>query len=148
MRITCPACAATYEVPDRLIGTGRSLRCRSCGHAWRVTPEEPGAEAAVPAPAGAAAEAPPPPLPDPGTLPDPPAALPGPRRAPQLIDPPLPRPEALPRPVGTALRLAWAASLIAVLAGLAGLWLFRAEIAEAWPPAARLYRILGTTAQG
>jgi predicted Zn finger-like uncharacterized protein len=145
MRIICPACAATYEVPDRLIGTGRSLRCRSCGHAWRVEPER------------GAAESPPPPspapLPDPGPLPDlPPLATPSgllaPRRAPQLIDPPLPRPEALPRPTGLALRLAWVASLLAVLGIGAALWLFRAEIVEAWPPAARLYLMLGPTAQG
>jgi predicted Zn finger-like uncharacterized protein len=145
MRITCPACAATYEVPDRLIGTGRSLRCRSCGHAWRVEPEAGTAESPPPPP--------PAPLPDPGPLPDPPApaippALPTPRRAPQLIDPPLPRSEALRRPAGPALRLAWAASLLAVLGIGLGLWLFRAEIVEAWPPATRLFLMLGSTAHG
>lgn len=148
MRINCPACAAAYEVPDRLIGAGRSLRCRSCGHAWRVTPEA--GPAPLP-PQPPAAMPPPPPLEPPRSTPPPlaaPPGLPGPRRAPQLIDPPLPRPEALPRPAGPALRLAWAASLLAVLGGVAALWLFRSEIVQAWPPAARLYLILGTTAQG
>jgi predicted Zn finger-like uncharacterized protein len=156
MRIICPACAAAYEVPDRLIGTGRSLRCRSCGHAWRVDPEAGKAEsppAGTAAPPSPVPPSPAPPLPDPGPLPDqPPFAvppgLPGQRRAPQLIDPPLPRPEAMPRPTGLALRLAWAASLFVVLAGVAALWLFRTEIAEAWPPAARLYLLFGMTAIG
>jgi predicted Zn finger-like uncharacterized protein len=149
MRTICPACAATYEVPDRLIGTGRSLRCRSCGHAWRVAPEGGTAESPPPPPP----RPPPAPLPDPGPLPDsPPFAtppgLPAPRRAPQLIDPPLPRSEELRSPSGPALRLAWAASLLAVLGMVVALWLFRAEIVEAWPPAARLYLLFGMTAIG
>ena len=160
MRIICPACAAAYEVPDRLIGTGRSLRCRSCGYAWRVepdTPPPPPAEAAPPpaesepAPAALPPPPPPPPLPNPPPDPQPsatPPNLPGPRRAPQLIDPPLPRPEELPRPGGLALRLAWAASLLAVLGMVVALWLFRAEIVQAWPPAARLYLLFGMTAIG
>ena len=86
-------------------------------------------------------------MPDPPSFAAPPS-LPTPRRAPQLIDPPLPRSEALPRPTGPALRLAWAASLLAVLGIGLALWLFRAEIIEAWPPAARLYLMFGSTAQG
>ncbi|WP_431271732.1 zinc-ribbon domain-containing protein [Dankookia sp. P2] len=75
MRIICPACAAAYEVPDRLIGSGRSLRCKTCGHGWRVepeggAPESPPAALPVPPPA-------PPALPDPGPLSDaPPLAVP------------------------------------------------------------------------
>jgi predicted Zn finger-like uncharacterized protein len=149
MRITCPACAATYEVPDTLIGAGRSLRCRSCRHAWRV---EPAAAPPMAVPAAAPAPAPPRPLPDPPPLAEPPFAeppvVPVPRRAPQLIDPPLPRPSEHPLLGGAALRLAWAASLLAVVGMGAALWLFRAEIVEAWPPAARLFLMLGTTAQG
>jgi predicted Zn finger-like uncharacterized protein len=146
MRIICPACAAAYEVPDRLIGTGRSLRCRSCGHAWRVEPQatgawEPQATGAMPP------EPPPPPLAGPPPLVAPPATL-VPRRAPQLIDPPLPRPSDLPPHGRVALRLAWGASILAVVGMGIALWLFRAEIVEAWPPAARLYLMLGTTAQG
>ncbi|MFC7477192.1 zinc-ribbon domain-containing protein [Dankookia sp. GCM10030260] len=143
MRIICPACAAAYEVPDRLLGTGRSLRCRSCGHAWRVAPPAAGApiEAAEAGRPPAAAAVPLPPLPEP----PPTAPL---RRAPQIIDPPLPRPSDLPLSGGIALRLAWGASLLAVAGMGLALWLFRAEIVEAWPPAARLYLMFGATAQG
>ncbi|WP_165982330.1 zinc-ribbon domain-containing protein [Dankookia rubra] len=155
MRIICPACAAAYEVPDRLIGTGRSLRCKTCGHAWRVQPED--GAAGSPAPGSAA----PPPAPSPafaplaglGALPDPPPQAPPPglsglHRAPQLIDPPLPQPPDGAGRGDPALRLAWAASLLAVLGMGTALWLFRAEIVGAWPPAARLYLMFGVTAIG
>jgi predicted Zn finger-like uncharacterized protein len=158
MRITCPTCAATYEVPDHLVGSGRSMRCRKCGHAWQVLPDQgpdqgkdQGAEQGAP-PAQAPEPSPPrlpqglPPLPDDRLPPPPPIAAP-PRR-PYPIDPPLPQPDAAPPPAGTALRLAWAASLLAVLGLAVALWLFRVEIVQAWPPAARLYFMLGTTAQG
>ena len=48
MRLTCPNCAATYEVDDRVIPmAGRDVQCSNCGHAWFQTPA--GAESA-PAP--------------------------------------------------------------------------------------------------
>lgn len=154
MRIICPACAATYEVPDRLIGGGRSLRCRSCSHAWRVAPEQAVVES--PPPLTAAPPAPPAIQPPPAAIAPPPQALPlappplaaAPRRLPQLIDPPLPRPDDRPQRAGPALRLAWAASLLAVLSGVGALWLFSAEISAAWPPAARLYHLFEPTAAG
>jgi predicted Zn finger-like uncharacterized protein len=140
MRITCPACAAAYDVPDALIGTGRSLRCRSCSHAWRVAPP------AVAAPPPEAPPAPPP-LADPPPLPAP-SGVSILRRAPHLIDPPLPQPDELPTHGAAALRLAWAASVLAVVGMGMVIWLFSTEIVEAWPPAARLYLMLGKTAQG
>jgi predicted Zn finger-like uncharacterized protein len=149
MRIVCPACAAAYEVPDHLIGTGRSLRCRTCGHAWHVQPEATVAAEPPPAavPPTASLPAPPPPvpgLPPGGPLPS--VMTPGLRRPPQPIEPPLPRPDS--KRGGGALRLAWAASLLAVAGTVVALWVFRAEISAAWPPAARLYLMLGTVAQG
>lgn len=162
MRIACPACNAAYDVPDRLIGTGRRLRCARCGHDWEVQqPAVPGASAAdgparppigraqarLQAPPGPEPEAPP--APD---LPPPPphSAL---RRAPQVLDQ-----EAPPRPGGDGaasplrfldgLWAAWAASILVVLAFLAALLVFRAEIAAAWPPAARLYIALGLDTAG
>jgi predicted Zn finger-like uncharacterized protein len=142
MRATCPSCEAVYEIPDRLVGTGRRLRCTNCGHKWNLLP--PPAEA----PAAAAPEParmPPPAPPAPAYLPAEPRGAPshGPmlRRPPQLIDPPLP-------PVddngegwrgGTAtLRAAWIGSVLVVVLMLAAFWTFRYEIATAWPPAARL----------
>ncbi len=48
MRLTCPNCDATYEVPDDVIPeSGRDVQCSNCGHTWfegprvaagRVTP--------------------------------------------------------------------------------------------------------------
>ena len=163
MRIACPACNAAYDVPDRLIGTGRRLRCARCGHDWEVQqPAVPGASAVddpVRPPTGrpqARLQAPPGPEPEapPGPdLPPPPphSAL---RRAPQVLDQ-----EALPRSGGgdaaasplrflDGLWAAWAASILVVLAFLAALLVFRAEIAAAWPPAARLYMALGLDTTG
>lgn len=144
MRATCPSCEATYEVPDRLIGAGRRLRCTNCGHAWTLLPavaEAPPAEPepAPPPPPSASASAPrsePPPSPA-AAAPVHPVL----RRAPQVIHPPLPPVDdtRAPRRGGTApLRAAWIGSVLLVLLALGVLWTFRAEIATAWPPAARL----------
>ncbi len=35
MRITCPACAAGYNVPDAMLGGGRSVRCVRCLREWQ-----------------------------------------------------------------------------------------------------------------
>jgi predicted Zn finger-like uncharacterized protein len=150
MRIACPACNAAYEVPDRLIGPGRRLRCARCGHDWDVQQSTPGVSAADdPGPPlimrpQARLEAPPGPGSEPPPEPPPHSVL---RRAPQVLDQ-----DAMPRPGGDAaapmhfldgLWAAWAASILVVLAFLAALLVFRAEIAAAWPPAARLYTALG-----
>src|SRR5262245_38023787 len=40
MRITCPNCTASFEIPSELLGRkGRSLKCASCGHSWYQTPQ-------------------------------------------------------------------------------------------------------------
>ena len=63
------------------------------------------------------------------------------RRAPQVIDPPLPAVDdaaGFRHRGGLALRLAWIASVLAILLALGAMWTFRYEIADAWPPASRL----------
>lgn len=163
MRIACPACNAAYDVPDRLIGSGRRLRCARCGHDWEVQQPAPAVSAAGrsrPPPTmrpQARLQAPPGPEPEaaPGgpDLPPPPPPHSALRRAPQVLDQ-----EALPRSGGDAaasplrfldgLWAAWVASILVVLAFLAALLVFRAEIAAAWPPAARLYIALGLDTTG
>nr|WP_321461121.1 MJ0042-type zinc finger domain-containing protein [uncultured Cohaesibacter sp.] len=47
MKITCPNCATSYQVPDDYIGAeGRSVRCSSCGETWHAEQTE---EAEAPA---------------------------------------------------------------------------------------------------
>ena len=65
--------------------------------------------------------------------------------APARVPQPAPRPPAKGSraPVGPlGLWLAWVASVGAVLLAVVGLWLFRAELAVAWPPIQRLYGLL------
>jgi predicted Zn finger-like uncharacterized protein len=166
MRATCPSCEAVYEVPDRLIGAGRRLRCTNCGHEWALVPPPAGERAAGARPAGARpVEGPPAETPPAGAAPSPPpspfeetplppydalapraAGAPPParqmlRRPPQVIDPPLPPVDdntGRSRRGDLALRAAWIGSVLLVVLALALLWAFREEIAGLWPPAARL----------
>lgn len=175
MRVTCPNCSAAYEVPEAKIGAGRKLRCARCRHDWWVEPPAaPAAEGgfarsvaqataglgAPPSPGPAEAPLPPPPAPpspDPAPRPAPaeapgaPPVRPPPPRPPrqsQPIEPPLPRLGDAPPRGRMALILAWAASILFMLGFVAALLLFRAELAEAWPPLERLYQALGLGAEG
>jgi predicted Zn finger-like uncharacterized protein len=38
MRIRCPSCSATYEVPETLVERPRTVRCAKCAHDWLATP--------------------------------------------------------------------------------------------------------------
>jgi predicted Zn finger-like uncharacterized protein len=146
MRIACPACSAVYDVPEQLLSgpRPRALRCARCGHSW------------TPGPAGAAEPAPPAAAPAPGQevplpaiepevqateLRPPPIRTPR-RRSP--IEPPLRRPEERrSQRTNVLLVLGWLVS-IGVLVGLGwAMVVWRAEVVEAWPPAARLYMALG-----
>lgn len=59
MRLTCPNCAAQYEVPaDVIPQEGRDVQCSACGHTWFQAKAQPAASEDALEPAGAAAEAP------------------------------------------------------------------------------------------
>lgn len=166
MRIACPSCDATYDVPDQMLGSGRKLRCSKCGHQWIPAPTVAAAASAAPRPAPAGAAPPPapapaasasaPPLPEPEVRPV---------RRERIAD--LPRAPANPPPLAidritdanfapaetmapvpergrrTAVWLGWLVSI--VVWGLV-IWAgyhYRAAIMAAWPPSQRLYAALG-----
>lgn len=123
MRIECPSCGAEYNVPDRLLaGPARTLRCSRCQAEFPL----PRIEAAPPPP--------PPPPPEPAPEPPPPAA-PEPTSA-------AAEPEPTPRD-DRRLKLAWAASVLAVVTALAVFVLARDSVMAAWPASTRLFATLG-----
>jgi predicted Zn finger-like uncharacterized protein len=142
MRIACPSCGAEYEVPDRLLaGPARTLRCSRCGADFAL-PQAPPAAAPPPAPL----PEPPPPAP---VAPEPPAAVaPAPVAPPATPEAPAPAvreraPVAQAPTDQAALVRAWAASLLVVVGGVLALLVFRTQVMSAWPPATRLFAVLG-----
>lgn len=144
MRMVCPACSAAYEVPESLLIPGRVVRCARCANQW------------VPV---AATQSPPPEPPPPRMSPTP---------APpwtdaelieeveiepsHVVPPDTPRFTAMDRlalhrasvegsPV--PLRVAWAASIVALLLLGAAAFIFHAEVAHVWPASQRVYQALG-----
>ncbi len=145
MRIVCPACTAAYEVPSTLLKPEQVVRCARCAREWVSSPATPEAptEAQMDAPTDAPTEAPAEPRPAAALPPPPPPA-----RETEAIGP-APRPStaraAKPR-ANVVPRLAWAASVVAVLLLGWGAYAGRSAIMQAWPPSIRLYAALGLTA--
>ncbi len=163
MRIVCPNCSATYEVPDRLAGTGKRMRCARCAHEWA-----PPAAAATTAPALAPPQAAPPLAPQPGPppaaasvappLPQPashPASQPTPQSAPEAEQRPDPQaPPALhaapkpkvsrpgPRSAGLRVALALGISALLLAALLAAGVIWRTELMRVWPASRLLFDAL------
>jgi predicted Zn finger-like uncharacterized protein len=140
MRIRCPSCSATYDVPAALISPPRTVRCAQCAHDWVATPvaeddtpydaeHEAPAEHAIGDAAQVARQ-------DRVDEIEPPIAM---DRLVAIRDP-------APRR-GHLLTVAWAASFV-VLAGLgfAG-YAKRDAMMEHWPASKRIYATLGL-AQG
>jgi predicted Zn finger-like uncharacterized protein len=120
MIVTCPACSTRYLVDPRALGSaGRVVRCARCTKTWHQTPPE-----------------------------DLPRSLDRPLAdvAPTLVASP-PQLPALPRRRGVRLAtFGWAAFLfIVVSAFIAGI-AARDQVVAAWPPAARLYAMVGLPA--
>jgi predicted Zn finger-like uncharacterized protein len=122
MRLTCPSCAAIYEVPSNNLKVGRRAQCDRCGATWIPLRDEPPPELPAELPPGEEE----PPHPTVGTSP-PLAATAMDRLAAQ----------AKPRP-SIALRTAWAASILLLIGAATAGFVWRAGIVQAWPPSARL----------
>jgi predicted Zn finger-like uncharacterized protein len=172
MRIVCPFCEATYEVPKSLLrGDGQVVRCARCEREWVPEPAQPAAVRRLSAPAPAL----PPALGakigqqvgehafstddegegvEPGARPhaggglsEEPAARP---RRPEVVAPVLPlaagssmRVSLLSRRMQLISALAWAASLAVLAAAAATVYVRQAEIQAILPASERLYRLLG-----
>ncbi|WP_147151108.1 zinc-ribbon domain-containing protein [Neoasaia chiangmaiensis] len=154
MRITCPECAATYEVPAERLMTAQRLKCASCGARWTI--ELPlAATAAEPQDVGQGPgdkdSARPEPLPvDPAVVKPPLRAWdPVREREPVLAEPDRPRAPLIAQPDETetdvrASRslfwpLAWVASFFGLALAITGIWHWQSWIAAEWPPSARLF---------
>ena len=151
MRIDCPSCAASYDVPDAKLAGRKTVRCVRCGHQWVPGP--------VPAPGDLPPAAPPSPEPRPdldrrdsdrrdsdrrdSDRHDPERADRGPAQTvadagrSRLASP------VTPSPGRVGLRLAWAASGLVLAMALAAAFVWRAEVVRAWPPSLRVYAALG-----
>ncbi len=138
MRIVCPNCQATYEVPDALLAGGKAVRCARCGAEWA-----PLAAAAAPTPEPA--EPLPAATPEDHERVEPRLSGYRPRNVDSADDARLPprddEIELLPRRGGAL--LGWLISLAILALLIWAAFAFRSQVMGAWPPSARLYAVLG-----
>jgi predicted Zn finger-like uncharacterized protein len=157
MRIACPNCAATYDVPDQMLASGRKVRCGKCGTQWLPAAAPAQAEAVPPGPPPAGDPEPPLPKPEPpprpmvrerlADLPRAPAN-PAPLAMDRIADSSYAVPESAVGPIGarrrrTAAWLGWAVSIVIWGLVVWAAYHYRADIMAAWPPSQRLYAALG-----
>ena len=131
MRIVCPSCDAAYEVANSLVVPGRIVRCSRCGGEWvALTVEAPVADNEPEA--------------EPELFPDALAEH-------ELTTPRLTAMDRLiqtgrrRRGGGAALRLAWGASIVLLLALGWAAYVWRADVMQSWPASIRLYSGFGPT---
>jgi len=171
MRVTCPTCAAVYEIPEPLLGSReRILHCGHCATEWAVAapkPESPKPDSAAEAegarapslaiPVRAAREEPEIVVPAPTvTGPASPSTLqakglgekrPGERPFVLGSEPARPSVPARERGGGSGgVWLGWVASLIVLGLLVWGAYAYRGAIMQAWPPSQRVYALLGLMA--
>jgi predicted Zn finger-like uncharacterized protein len=168
MHVSCPNCAATYQVPDARLKPGRRLRCAQCSVEWTPVEVEPFTEALLLAAVEVQPAAPqversqkataPEAVPDSPAIPLTPAAnttSPEPSRtAPALQSPAIvERPMRLVPPehvsamsrarASVPLLLAWVLTLIVLAASGWGAYQYRSVVMQFWPPSERAYAALG-----
>ena len=159
MKIVCPSCAATYEVPDSVVASKRAVRCARCGGDWVPG----GADEPQSTPPVEATEAPPAPV-----APEPAPVAEEVSEPEQIAEPPPVTPAAPPATLAAAQWQSVAAAIaaeaaaqppapatpktpiaawfvsVALLAILAASSVaFRGPIMKAWPASTRLYAALG-----
>ncbi|HKO06676.1 MAG TPA: MJ0042-type zinc finger domain-containing protein [Alphaproteobacteria bacterium] len=143
MILDCPSCATRYLVASEQIAPrGRLVRCGVCHHTWHQEPAEEVPLEVEPAPR--TAEAGPSQARAAGELIGERAASEA-RATSELR--PIPRgsnlPAFPPRPRRRTPVLGWVVLVLAVAALLYGTFVERARIVEFWPPAGRLFMLLG-----
>ena len=135
MRIVCPSCQATYDVPDAKLGAApRQVRCAKCSTVWGVDPSpEPTSlmsdeheDAHLPPPVTITSQ-----LADPVAAPAPIAAT---HRLPTTQ-----------RASGGAIApvIAWLVSVVVLVAAGWTIIAWRTPIMQYWAPSQRLYQWLG-----
>ncbi len=153
MRITCPDCGAHYEVPESKLAGRKAVRCSRCGADWSpLGEEEP--EPASPPPSQMMARLESVGVPEPEMAPEaeptvpvpieiepepPPGGFTAMQRLAQAAEPPGP---------SIWLRLAWAISVVLLVALLWSAFNWRADIMRVWPPSMRAYAAFGLTQAG
>ncbi|MEX2616838.1 MAG: zinc-ribbon domain-containing protein [Alphaproteobacteria bacterium] len=166
MIITCPNCAARFNLKDDLLGDkGRNVKCAKCSHRWFAERPVDAANPAAPKPLEEAAAPPPPPPPP---APPRPAAPPPEQAAPVEPDkpdepdeddadgdnayrrpPPIPSEEEIARfqsrpPVKPRSLLPWWIALFVTIVALVGSSIyFSKAIVSAYPAANKLFSLIG-----
>ena len=136
MILVCPSCDTRYYAEDSSIGKeGRRVRCATCGHAWHAKLAEEGDATVAPEDTGLTRE-----------------QVERLRQTAQANSRARAGPHAefrarehakRKRAKGRAVTIAWGASAIVFVALLGAAVLFRNEVAEAFPRAASIYRLVG-----
>ena len=122
MIVTCSTCSKRYLVDSRALGAaGRNVRCAACGNTWFQTPPED-------APQFALASEPAAPSSSPAETE---------RRGARAQLP------AVPPPRGRSPLIGWGIAAVVVITIVAGVIFGQPYIMSAWPPAAKLYAMIG-----
>lgn len=116
MIVTCPACSTRYLVDPRALGSaGRTVRCANCANTWHQVPPEdfPQSVELLPDDIGAS-----------------------------LSNPRFPPPALLPPP-RAAIITPWRLLTALIVVGIIAAFVARASVVAFWPPAAKLYSMVG-----
>src|SRR5579863_4288231 len=119
MIVTCTSCSKRYLVDARALGaSGRTVRCAGCGNTWFLAPSLDAAAAELaPPPAEIDIEA---------------------ERRERRVQLP-----AVKRSRGRGGLVGWSLVVVVIAAGAYGLVAARDYVVSVWPPAAKLYAMIG-----